>query len=192
MSSSRSVTQWIEDVKAGNEEAARQIWERFFAQLIDEARKRLPRKARIVADEVDVVVDAFHSFFRRAQEGRFPDLNDRDSLWLLLLTIVERKAINEAVKQGRGIRGGDQRRAPAEVIELIAGGQPTPDLVVMVADEFQFLLGLLKDQDLVRVVLLRLEDYTVREISETLNCSERTVFRRLDLIRKAWEWRLTS
>ena len=192
MSSAHSVTQWIHEVQEGDEEAARRIWERFFPRLIDEAKKRLPRQPLVVVDEEDVVVKAFHSFFRRAKDSKFPNLNDWDSIWALLLTIVERKAINEGIKQGRDIRGGDRKRAPDEVIGFIADGEPTPDLVVMVADEFRFLLGLLQEEVLVQVVLLRLEDFTVREISEKLNCSERTVFRRLEVIRNAWEGRLAS
>jgi hypothetical protein len=42
---------------------------------------------RRAADEEDVVQDAFHSFFRGVSAGRFPQLNDRDNLWRLLVAI---------------------------------------------------------------------------------------------------------
>ena len=36
-----SVTQWIHDLKAGDERAAQEIWERYYEQLVRYARKRL-------------------------------------------------------------------------------------------------------------------------------------------------------
>jgi ECF sigma factor len=38
-----------------------------------------------MADEEDVVQNAFHSFFQGLARGRFPQLNDRDNLWRLLV-----------------------------------------------------------------------------------------------------------
>jgi DNA-directed RNA polymerase specialized sigma24 family protein len=57
----------------------------------------------------------------------------------------------------------------------------------MVADEFSHLLGRLPHDDLRQVAVLRLENYSPGEIAERLGVSERTVWRKLGLIRRYWE-----
>ena len=67
---------------------------------------------RVAADEEDVALSAFDSFCRGAQRGRFPQLDDRDNLWRLLVVITSRKAVDLAQHEGppevrrRRARGG--------------------------------------------------------------------------------------
>jgi hypothetical protein len=56
--------------------------------------KKLLGAPRGMADEEDVALSAFDSFCRGAEQGRFPQLSDRDDLWRLLFVITERKAID--------------------------------------------------------------------------------------------------
>ena len=44
------------------------------------ARKRLANRPRLGADAEDVALSAFDSFFRGAEAGKFPKLQDRDDL----------------------------------------------------------------------------------------------------------------
>ena len=87
-----SVTIWIDAVRAGDQEAARQLWRRYFESLVRLARSRLQAKARAAADEEDVALSGFDSFFDGMAQGRFPDLADRDDLGRLLVTRTARKA----------------------------------------------------------------------------------------------------
>ena len=48
---------------------------------------------------------AFATFFRRARKGQFPRLQDRSDLWQLLVTITERKTLNQVRDQKRQKRG---------------------------------------------------------------------------------------
>lgn len=69
-----SVTRWIGDLKAGGQDAAQPLWERYFDRLVHLARNKLrarPRSAT-VEDEEDAALSAFDSFCRGAAEGRFP------------------------------------------------------------------------------------------------------------------------
>lgn len=45
-------------------------------------------------DEEDVAASAFDSFCEAVDRRRSPNLQDRDGLWELLLTITERKAVD--------------------------------------------------------------------------------------------------
>jgi hypothetical protein len=93
-----SITHWIADLKAGDEDAARQLWQRYFDQLGRLARVKLRSAPRAMADEEDVALSAFHSLCAAAARGGFSELNDRDDLWRLLVTITARKAVRQAVK----------------------------------------------------------------------------------------------
>src|SRR4051794_36011247 len=72
-----SVSQWLEAMKDGCDEAKTKLWQRYYAQLVELARRRLRGASRRVTDEEDVALDAFERFFRRAEAGSFPKLDDR-------------------------------------------------------------------------------------------------------------------
>src|ERR1051326_5991770 len=89
-----SITAWIGQLKAGRKDAAQPVWERYFQRLAGLACKKLGSSRR-ATDEEDVALSAIHSFFLGAKKGRFPQLEDRDDLWKLLVTITERKALDQ-------------------------------------------------------------------------------------------------
>ncbi len=69
-------------------------------------RKKLQSTSRRVADEEDAALSAFDSFCRRAEQGQFPDLKDRDGLWALLVILTARKAADLVKHHTREKRGG--------------------------------------------------------------------------------------
>jgi DNA-directed RNA polymerase specialized sigma24 family protein len=187
-----SVTVWIESLKAGDPGAAEKLWRRYFEGLVRLARDRLHGVPKAVADEEDAALSAFDSFVRGAACGRYPRLDDRDDLWRLLVVITERKAIDQAQRERRQKRGGGKNRGTPERGDVDregrgrAGLEPTPEFAAMAADECRRLLGLLRDQTLRRLALLRMEGYTNQEMADRLGCSLRTVARKLELIRRTW------
>src|SRR5262249_45699389 len=88
MSSDGSVTALLERLKDGDHEAAGLLWQRYYPRLVALARQKLLGAPRRVADEEDVVLSAFNNFCRRAEQGHFPDLKDRDGLWALLVVVT--------------------------------------------------------------------------------------------------------
>ena len=106
MSMPGSVTHWVGQLKAGERDAAQQLWEAYFRRLVGLARKKLQGAKVRTADEEDVALSAFDSFCRGAEHGRFPQLGDRNDLWRLLVVITGRKAIDLIQKEGRQKRGG--------------------------------------------------------------------------------------
>ena len=93
-----SVTVWLGGLKAGDDVAAQQLWNRYFGQLVTLARHRLKGLTR-ESDEEDIALSALKYAMLRVQNNCFPDLNDRTGLWPLLVTITGRKAINEIKRQ---------------------------------------------------------------------------------------------
>ena len=180
-----SVTVWLDQLRHGDRQAARPLWERYFGRLVAVARDRLRGARPAAADEEDVALSAFDSFCRAAEQGRFPRLDDRDDLWRLLAVIAERKAVNLIRAEGRQKRGGGRVQADS-ALAWVAGSEPTPEFAALVAEECRRLLDGLGDDSLRRVALLKMEGYANEEIAQQLGCALRTVERKLGLIRGLW------
>ncbi len=193
--SGRSVTRWLESLKAGDGDAAQKLWERYFQAHVRLARDRLRAGPRAVADEEDAALSAFDSFVRGAAHGRYPRLEDRDDLWRLLVVITERKALDQIRHERQQKRGGgkvigisvsDAFADRAGDLAGVAGAMPTPEFAAMVVDECRSLLGRLRDDSLRAVARLRMEGYTIEEVADQLGCSVRTVARKIKLIQGTW------
>jgi DNA-directed RNA polymerase specialized sigma24 family protein len=198
MSSEGSVTRWIAQLKAGDQEVAQQeLWNRYFQRLAALARKKLRHAPQRVADEEDVVLNVLDTFFRGAREGRFPELRDRTNLWPLLVKITARKAANQLKEQRTQRRGGGKVRGESVfadiadesdplLLESIADHEPTPAFAAEMAEECQCLLGALQEESLREVAQLKLAGHSNLEIAQKLRVVERTVERKLNRIRKLW------
>ena len=190
MSSDVSVTRLIGMLKQGDRVASQQLWEAYFGRLVGLARARLKNTVLRVADEEDVALSAFDSFFRRAERGQFPQLHDRDDLWQLLFVLTVRKAINLVHYQGRKSRGGGRVQSLQDLEALgadqILGTEPSPELAAQMTEECQRLLAKLGDETLRAVALWKMEGYTNIEIAAKLGCVEQTVERKLRAVRQVW------
>jgi RNA polymerase sigma factor (sigma-70 family) len=184
------------DDAAVRDMAASLIWQRYFRDLLDLARKNLSGRVRRREDEEDVLQSMFHSFCARQGRGEF-DLADRDDLWRLLVTITLRKARNTAREHRRERRDVARERAespaaaddtscPGWALERMDASGPSPAEAVALNEALERRLASLADPELRRVALWRLEGYTNREIADRLDCTERSVERRLERIRKLW------
>ena len=187
------VTIWIESLKAGDADAAGELWRRYFEGLVWLARDRLRGAPRAVADEEDAALNAFDSFVRGTSRGRYPRLNDRDDLWRLLAVITDLKVLDQVQHERRRKRGGgrvvgmtgsEEAGLPGDGATSVADTTPMPEFAAIVADECRVLLGRLRDDSLREVVFLQMEGYTKEEIADRLGCSLRRIARKIELIRR--------
>jgi DNA-directed RNA polymerase specialized sigma24 family protein len=195
MGDPRSVTRWIRGLEAGEQAAAEALWGRYFEKLVRIARRKLEGTPRRAADEEDVALSAFHAFCRAAQEGRYPQLADRDDLWRVLITITARKAVDLLRHTGRKKRRvlgesalARQGDGSAGDLDEVIGDTPSPEFAAQLGDECRRLLELLDDPALQALAIAKLEGRTNGEIARNHGCSIRTVERRLHLVRRKWEW----
>jgi DNA-directed RNA polymerase specialized sigma24 family protein len=177
-----SVTQWLAGMKSGDDAAFEQIWQRYFTSLVSLARKTLATTPATQGNEEDVAYSAFESFYFRAKQGKFPQLNDRDDLWKLLITITLRKAWKERRRAARRGAAAD----PAVLANELLAQSPTPEMAALTTDEFRRLFGRLNNPLLATTALMKLEGHTNRQIAEVLDISLATVERKLQLIRQLW------
>jgi DNA-directed RNA polymerase specialized sigma24 family protein len=190
-----SVTRWISQLKAGDPSAANKLWECYFQRLVALAGNKLRGMPRRAADEEDVALSAFNTFCRGVGRGQFPQLEDRDNLWRLLVTITARKAIDLIHHERRQKRGGavaeselasPSAEAPAFAFEQVISREPTPEFAAQVAEECRRLLDRLDDAELRALAVWKMEGYSNDEIAAKLGCVPRTVERRLRVIRSLW------
>jgi DNA-directed RNA polymerase specialized sigma24 family protein len=200
MAAHGSVTRLIIDLRsdepAVREVAARLVWGRYFQELLVLARNHLSARIRSREDEEDVLQSMYKSFCIRQRRGDF-DLANRDELWNLLVRITLRKARNAANRHLQGKR--DVRREDAEaadrpgeeplgtILDQIDSDGPTPAEAALLNEALERRFQMLKDPDLRQIALWKLEGYTNPEIATKLDCTVRTVERKLERIRTYWE-----
>lgn len=185
-------------MKHGDEDAAQQLWSRYAMRLLDIARKRLGARKTAVADEEDVAQLVFASLCRGASAGRFHDVRNRDELWWMLLTITKRKATDQLRRQTAKKRGSGHVVSETQInmprlngganwtFDNLVGQDPTPEHAAIFSEEYTRLMFQLPNERMRRIASLRIEGYTVPEISAELSVAQRTVERKLQLIRDKW------
>jgi DNA-directed RNA polymerase specialized sigma24 family protein len=187
-----SVTICLRRLRDGDQAALEKLWDGYFGRLVGLARQRLRGAPLQAADEEDVALDAFDSFQRAAQRGRFARLENRNDLWQVLELLTKRKASNLARNARAGKRGAgrvvsasaldEEGRAFAELI----GREPTPAFACEMADEYRRLLDMLP-AELGRVAEWRLEGHSNAEIAKKLGRKVSTAERKVARIRGIWE-----
>ncbi len=198
------VSEWIRRVKAGDDDAAQLIWNRYAEQIVEVARRSFGNESRRVSDEEDVAMLALKSLLSGITSGRFPELDNREQLWRLLMVITTRKAAaviehNSRQKRGGGLVRGDSALGISSESPdpgLMAGfdrfpsEKPAPDLAALMADETRRLISSLPDATARQIAVLKMEGHTHEEIADKLGCNVRTVERRLKQIREQWQKRI--
>jgi hypothetical protein len=161
MSSNGSITRYLRLLQEGDRAAAQPLWEAYFARLMPLARARLRNlSTRAIADE-DVAISAFDRFFRRAESGAFPRLDDRHDLWQVLILLTVRKARLAARRELRLKRGAGRVVAFADLdsqaLAVVLGSEPTPQQALELAEECQRRLESLENHTLRHVALWKLD-----------------------------------
>ena len=191
MDEKQDVSGLASDDTVTRQEVAKALWDRYSQRLLTLAARNLDLRVRARVDEEDVVQSMYKSFCLRAQNKDF-DLDDADDVWALLATMTIRKAKKAAAKQRAKKRSvttevdfnnPDQTRQPD-----FASDEPTPEEIAVAEDEITSRLAELPDE-LKKIVRWKLEGYTNSEIAaaDKLDCSVRTIERKLHLLRRLWK-----
>src|SRR5262245_33755850 len=182
-----SVSRLLGGLRHGDEEAVRQLWQRYFRPLVRLAHSALSSKGCVPRDAEDVALSAFWALCQQAARPdhgvRFPQLRDRSHLWKLLACFTARRAFDLARKEVRRRRVvADEAVLGEEGFEPFAGREPPPEFGAAVAD----LLECLPTDELRRVAVAKMEGRTNDEIARDLGRSLSTVERKLQVIRALW------
>ncbi len=181
-----SITNCIRDLEGGEQllrdEAARELWEHYFADMMIFARKRLRAMHAPLgpADEEDAAARAFMKVCRGIERGQLKLASRLD------LTKVLRSATTREVFTilGRNRTPGDF--VDQAVLEEITDPALPSDVLLLALDACQRLLDLLETNELRQVAIWKLVGYTNEAIGLKLGRSPATVERTLSQIRETW------
>ncbi len=186
-----TITRCIRDLEAGDgprrDDAVRDLWEYFFADMACYARKRLRamNSPTAAADEEDAAERAFTKVCRAIEQGRLK-LGHRVDLHKVLRSATAHEVLDlhHRAKRATGTTSDEF------VLSQIADTSPSPELLMLALDACQRLLSLLESDALRRVALWKLAGCTNEVIRVKLGCSLATVERALARIRETWkrEW----
>jgi RNA polymerase sigma-70 factor (ECF subfamily) len=185
---------WLLDLwrRAGDEDAARQIVERYVDRLVALARQRLsPRLARRF-DPEDVLQSVFRTFFDRARAGQF-HVEGPDDLCKLLTRITIHKTFRQ-VAFHRAAKRTPEREAVQDadngpdILELL-DREPSPAEANLFVDQLEGLLKEIRPDDR-QILEMRLLGHTNAEIAAQLGISERTIRRLMERLRSLAEKKL--
>ncbi|MFT7639977.1 MAG: DNA-directed RNA polymerase specialized sigma24 family protein [Pirellulaceae bacterium] len=193
MSTENSITHWVQQLKDGNDAAAHPLWDRFFSRMTVIAKQGLKGQSLPMADEEDIALSAFHSLCSGLRDGRFPELQSRESLWRLLLVITTRKVADQfafdrrSKRDSNRIARADDGKDEDDLVRQLVSREPTPEMVAQVSEQIARLMESLVHEDLQTLALLKMEGFKNAEIAQEMNRSVATVERKLRTIRSIWD-----
>ena len=191
MSSEGTITQWIGQLKAGEEQALEKLRRRYWPFLVRLAQQKLSGVRPGAADEEGIASEAFWSFYRSFKAGQLPDLENRKNLFALLTIITAHKAANFRERENTDKRGGGNVQgesvlgflvgfnADARGIEHVEDSALAPDDEAVASDLYAHYVNALP-ADRRDIAVQYLANRTLKEIAETQGCAVGTVRRKLE------------
>ncbi len=170
---------WIDSVLSNTPGYEAELFQRYAQRLIAFARTRLPSDVSSRVDEEDIVQSVFRSFFRRNQGNEFY-FDDSLDVRSLLAAMTYRKVINTIKHHHRDRRRTtcEQSSSTSDGSSQLADRNPTPEELNILVDYLAWILNQLNSAQR-EMIQLRLEGYTVAEIADRVQLSQRTVKRAL-------------
>jgi RNA polymerase sigma factor (sigma-70 family) len=187
-------TRALQHFKDGDRGALDDFWPAYYRRLVDHAANHGFQLTPADGDESDVVVSAFRTFFRRANLGDFPKLDNREDLWMVLMMLVNQKVCDTIRRARRRKRGGDWGIVRESSLagddgtgfEGIGGREFDPFKSAEMRDLMNHLMGQIQDEKSRSIIELKKEGLTNGEIAQRLGIAEVTVYRKLERIRDIW------
>jgi len=179
----------VESCRRGDQRAAKMLYDRYVGLLLAQAKRRLSQRLASRVEAEDIVQSVFRSFFLRLQKGEY-QFDQGEDIAKLLLRITVNKTLRQVTYHQAAKRALQQETPqPTEANEAliqVAGRDPSPEEAVAYVDEVEHFLKQLPTEAR-RIIELRLEGFSEREIAERLQISDRKVRRINERIRELAE-----
>jgi RNA polymerase sigma-70 factor (ECF subfamily) len=182
MSDAAPVAELLQRWQSGDQQAARQLFERYAQRLTRLAEQHLSRRLAGRLDGEDVVQSVFRTFFRNGAEGKFA-IDGSAQLWQMLVKITVLKTREKARYHTADKRDAQAEQAgdAADWLARAVAHEPGPDEAAALVDQIDALLRGLPELH-ARVLERRLQGNHVTEVAAQLGVSRQTVHRVLNLL----------
>jgi RNA polymerase sigma-70 factor (ECF subfamily) len=175
----------VELWRAGDQDAAKKLFDSYVERLVALARRRISVRLAGRVDPEDVVQSVFRTFFHRVKEGQFK-IDEQDDLCKLLMRITVHKtlrkvAFHKAAKRNLNVEMG-QGAEPQEQLQQLLDREPTPEEAVTFLDQLEHFLSQLKPLER-QVVEMRLQGCSNEEIEKKLGIYDRKIRRYIEHVR---------
>ena len=186
----RSFDNVMARLKAGDQQVAREVFERFVQRLIALAEARFGGKLRRKIDPEDVVQSVFKSFFARQKNDQYHP-ESWDGLWGLLAAITIHKCGHKIEHFHAACRDVGNEKSSFFTSESssdweVVARDPTPSQAMILNETIEKLLDPLDEREK-QIVRLSLQGWSTAEIGPEVRCSERTARRVLNEVRQQLE-----
>lgn len=177
-----SFAELMQQVRAGNQDAVTQVFNSYIHRLVGLARKKLSDQTRQKTGSEVVAQSAMQSFLAKHTEE--VDLQSEESLWAVLLEITLRhcnkwnKRMVRAPKVAAIQPGSEGSGSGLEPV----GDEPSPEESVALAELVDHMKTGLNERQR-HVFDMRLDGYTLAEISEHIQLSLAMVHRIMEQVR---------
>jgi RNA polymerase sigma-70 factor (ECF subfamily) len=170
----------VQRIREGDDDAATLFYERYAGRVMGFVQTQASGRLKQQVEPEDLVQSIFKSVFR-GMESRGYDAPQGGTLWQLIAVVAIHKVRKNAARRNAAKR--DARRTQSlDSVDDINGSETesTQEMELAVREAITSLSA--QEQ---AVVNLRLQGYSVEEIAEKLERSQRTVERRLQQAREA-------
>lgn len=175
-------------IEAGDESAARELLQRYEAEVRLVVRRQLPRLLRSRFDSLDFLQSVWGSFFHRVKQGG-AEFTDSRHLVAFLARAAKNKVIDEyrrAASQKQDMHREEPLWTDGDRPRDLPGSSDTPSELAQANEAFGRLKEMLPE-DRRAVLELKAQGLSSREIGERLGVSERTIQRIIEDLRRRAE-----
>lgn len=156
------------------------LFEAYLPKLIRLAEQRISTRIQSKFGADDVAATVCRSVFRRFKEGKFR-FDDDAEFWRLLVTVTKRKISHKVRHFSTQSRSIADELADTATFLLMAP-EPGPSEAVAFEESLRLVNERLDPQER-EVLLMRMEGREYYEIAELLNVSERSVRRKMVVVK---------
>ncbi len=185
-----SVSGWIAKMRQGDGVAIGNLVARYFRKISQFADNKLRRGIRVTDDGEDIAISVLQTILQSSADGRFPNLQDRDDLWLLMIVIAQHDVIDRqrtALRRTPMYTMTDMLETFNLDLNEFLGQEDSHAKAMEIIECWEELLKSLPDDRFREIARLKLQGHTNRKIAETLNIGPRTMDRKVNMITQQWQ-----
>lgn len=164
----------VRSIRAGDDSAATDLFERYVARLKRLAGRELAHELSGRLDSEDITQSVFRTFFRRLGEGRY-DVPEGETIWNLLAVITLNK-VRSIGSHHRASKRDIRKSSAADLASLGNVLATSEDAIRILHLTIQDVVGDLPAVQQ-QIIHLRLEENDIASISQKVGRSKRTVER---------------